>query len=187
MLAHEVNIPFHPKRDQRQNVEINVGKACNNRCVFCIDGLPKMEDRSYIKFDEMQSELRHWREDGHTSVGFLGGEPTTYPKIVQSVAYARELGFTRIAIATNATKLRLEHFTDKILEAGLTRVTISMHGHTMELEDKLTRVPGNFEKKCRAIRYLQSKKRQGYLRDGLAVNIVLNGWNYKHLLEMMSF
>ena len=76
----------------------------------------------------------------------LGGEPTTYPKIVQSVAYAKELGFSRIAIATNATKLRLQHFTDKIVEAGLTRVTISMHGHTAELEDKLTRVPGNFEK-----------------------------------------
>jgi len=187
MLAHEANVPFHPKRDQRRNVEINIGKACNNRCVFCIDGLPKMEDRSYMNFDLMKDELRRWREDGHTSVGFLGGEPTTYPKIVQSVAYARELGFTRIAIATNATKLRLEHFTDKILDAGLTRITVSMHGHTPELEDKLTRVPGNFEKKCRAIRYLQKKQREGYLPDGLSVNIVLNGWNYKHLLDMMSF
>ena len=65
------------------------------------------------------------------------------------MAYARELGFTRIAIATNATKLRLHHFTDRILDAGLTRITISMHGHTAELEDKLTRVPGNFEKKVR--------------------------------------
>lgn len=187
MLAHEVNVPFHPKRDQRKNIEINVGKACNNRCVFCIDGLPKMEDRSYMNFNLMKSELRHWSENGYTSVGFLGGEPTTYPKIVQSVTYARDLGFSRIAIATNATKLRLEHFTDKILDAGLTRVTISMHGHTAELEDKLTRVPGNFEKKCRAIRYLQKKQRKGYLRDGLSVNIVLNGWNYKHLLDMMTF
>lgn len=182
------NQPESRLRDQRKNVEINVGKACNNRCVFCIDGLPKREDRSYMPFPQMQHELRQWFDEGYRSVGFLGGEPTTYPKICDSVAYARELGFTRIAIATNATKLRLHHFTDRILDAGLTRVTISMHGHTAELEDKLTRVPGNFEKKCAAIRYLVHKRRtEGALRDGLSVNIVLNGWNYRHLPKMMQF
>ncbi|MCB9778827.1 MAG: radical SAM protein [Alphaproteobacteria bacterium] len=182
------NQPHNPDRDRRKNVEINIGKACNNRCVFCIDGLPKREDRSYMPWPAMQRELERYHADGYRSVGFLGGEPTTYPKICDSVAYARELGFTRIAIATNATKLRLPHFTDRILDAGLTRVTISMHGHTAELEDKLTRVPGNFEKKVAAIRYLKHKQQtEGHLPDGLSVNIVLNGWNYRHLPKMMQF
>lgn len=181
------NQPFNPDRDPRRNVEINVGKACNNRCVFCLDGLPKKEDRSFMDFADMQKELRYWYEGGSRSVGFLGGEPTAYPKIVQSVAYARELGYTRIAIATNATKLRLQHFTDRLLEAGLSRVTISMHGHTGPLEDRLTRVPGNFEKKCAAIAYLKSKQQEGYLQDGLSINIVLNGWNYKYLPKMLNF
>ncbi len=182
------NQPVNPDRDARKNVEINIGKACNNRCVFCIDGLPKREDRSYMDFELMQRELERWYADGYRSVGFLGGEPTTYPKICDSVAYARDLGFSRIAIATNATKLRLHHFTDRILDAGLTRVTISMHGHTAELEDKLTRVPGNFEKKVAAIRYLKHKRdTEGHLRDGLSVNIVLNGWNAPHLPKMMKF
>lgn len=181
------NQPYNPARDARKNVEINVGKACNNRCVFCMDGLPKREDRSYMDYALMQRELERWYADGYRSVGFLGGEPTTYPKIVDSVAYARRLGFTRVAIATNASKLRLHPFTDRILDAGLTRVTISMHGHTAELEDRLTRVPGNFEKKCEAIRYLKLKQGQGHLRDGLSVNIVLNGWNAPYLPKMMQF
>lgn len=174
-------------RDSRRNVEINIGKACNNRCVFCLDGMPKKEDRSYMPFDQMKAEIERWYAAGHRSMGFLGGEPTTYPKIVQSVAYAREIGFTRVAIATNATKLRLTHFTDKLLNAGLTRVTISMHGHTASLEDRLTRVPGNFEKKCTAIRYLRHKQDEGHLQDGLSVNIVLNGWNYRYLPKMLKF
>lgn len=178
---------FNEIRDVRRNVEINIGKACNNRCVFCIDGLPKREDRSYMPFEDMKRELDFWHASGSRSVGFLGGEPSTYPWIVQSVAYAKELGFTRIAIATNATRLRLEHFTDKLLDAGLTRATISMHGHTPDLENRLTRVPGVFAKKCTAIRYLVKKKREGYLADGLSVNIVLNGWNYRHLPQMMKF
>ncbi|MGC6514314.1 MAG: radical SAM protein [Myxococcota bacterium] len=178
---------FNEIRDVRRNVEINIGKACNNRCVFCIDGLPKREDRSYMPYEDMRRELKFWYDSGSRSVGFLGGEPTTYPWIVQSTAYARELGFTRIAIATNATKLRLRHFTDKLLDAGLTRVTISMHGHTAELEERLTRVPKVYAKKCEAIRYLVEKKKEGYLPDGLSVNIVLNGWNYRALPKMMRF
>jgi MoaA/NifB/PqqE/SkfB family radical SAM enzyme len=181
------NQPDNVERDPRKNVEINIGKACNNRCVFCIDGLPKREDRTYMDYEAMRTELERWYRDGHRSVGFLGGEPTTYPRIVESVAYARELGYSRIAIATNATKLRLHHFTDRILDAGLTRITISMHGHTPELEDRLTRVPGNFLKKVAAIQYLQAKRRQGFLKDGLSVNIVLNGWNAPHLPKMMQF
>lgn len=187
--VREGNQPKSTLRDPRKNVEINIGKACNNRCVFCIDGLPKREDRSYMPWPQMQAELKKWADEGYRSVGFLGGEPTTYPKICDSVAYARELGFTRVAIATNATKLRLQHFADRILDAGLTRVTISMHGHTAELEDRLTRVPGNFDKKCQAIRYLVQRRREDptILKDGLSVNIVLNGWNFRYLPKMMRF
>ena len=70
---------FNEIRDTRRNVEINIGKACNNRCVFCIDGLPKREDRSYMPFEDMKGELDFWYQSGSRSVGFLGGEPTTYP------------------------------------------------------------------------------------------------------------
>ncbi len=181
------NQPHSDYRDPRRNVEINVGKACNNRCVFCIDGLPKREDRSYMPFPRMKAEIQRYYDEGYRSLGFLGGEPTTYPWLVQSTRFATDLGYTRVTIATNATKLRLEHFTDKLLDAGLTRVTISTHGHTAALEDRLTRVPGNFEKKLTAMRLLVARKAAGHLRDGLSVNIVLNGWNHRFLPQMMRY
>jgi cyclic pyranopterin phosphate synthase len=188
IVARADNQPESAVRDARKNVEINVGKACNNRCVFCLDGLPKREDRSYMPWPRMKAELERWYAEGYRSVGFLGGEPTTYPHICDSVAHARSLGFTRVSIATNATKLRLSHFTDRLLAAGLTRMTISMHGHTAALEDRLTRVPGNFDKKCRAIRDLVRRRHaDGALPDGLSINIVLNGWNHKHLPRMLRF
>ncbi len=51
--ARSGNQPKSALRDPRKNVEINIGKACNNRCVFCIDGLPKAEDRSYMPWPQM--------------------------------------------------------------------------------------------------------------------------------------
>jgi MoaA/NifB/PqqE/SkfB family radical SAM enzyme len=179
--------PWNPARDPRRNVEINVGKACNNRCVFCIDGLPKAEDRSYLPWPEMRAEIDRHAAQGYRSLGFLGGEPTTYPWIVQAVAHARAVGFTRVAVATNATKLRLPHFTDRLVDAGLTRATVSMHGHTPALEDALTRVPGNFEKKRAAIRLLRAHRDRGALADGLSVNLVLNGRNHRHLPRILRF
>ncbi|MBO6937747.1 MAG: radical SAM protein [Deltaproteobacteria bacterium] len=176
-----------PHRDTRKNVEINIGKTCNNKCVFCLDGMPTREDKAFMPFDDMKAELERWRAEGHLSVGFLGGEPTTYPFIVESVAYARELGYTRIALATNAMMLRREHFLDKLIDAGLNRVTVSMHGHTAPLEDRLTMVPGGFEKKVTALRHLVARRDRGLMTEGVSVNIVLNGWNYRALPKMMKF
>lgn len=182
-----LNQPESTLRDSRRNIEINIGKACNNKCVFCLDGFPTGKQRAFMPWEKMQSEIDYWYAQGHRSLGFLGGEPSTYPWIVKAVAHARAVGFTRIAIATNATKLRRQDFTDRLLNAGLTRVTVSMHGHTAELEDRLTRVPGNFEKKCRALRYLVAKRDEGMLVDGVSVNVVLNGWNYRYLPKILRF
>ena len=183
-MNNQVDSPY---RDERRNVEINVGKACNNKCVFCLDGMPKKEDQRFIAFDAMVAELDRFRALGHESVGFLGGEPTMYPKIAESIAHAKQIGYTRIAIATNAMMFRREAFVEKLLSAGLTRVTISMHGHTAELEDRLTDVPGAFDKKCDAMARLRRRRDGGQLVDGLSVNIVLNGWNYRQLPKMMRF
>lgn len=174
-------------RDPRRNVEINIGKTCNNKCVFCLDGMPTREDKAFMPFEEMKAELERWRAEGHLSVGFLGGEPTTYPSIVRSVAYAKELGYTRIALATNAMMLRREPFLDQLIEAGLNRVTVSMHGHTAALEDRLTMVPGGFEKKRLALRHLVDRRDRGLMEEGVSVNLVLNGWNYRALPKMMKF
>ncbi|MFH2009458.1 MAG: radical SAM protein [bacterium] len=179
--------PHDPERDDRRNVEINVGKVCNSHCVFCLDGLSSRAQQAPMPYDEMRAEIRRWAEQGHRSVGFLGGEPTIYPQIVNAVAYAREQGYTRITLATNGRRLHRVDFTDALLAAGLTRVTISMHSHTAALEDRLTRVPGTYQKKVDAIRLLLRRQAEGQLRDGVSVNLVLNAWNYKPLLRIQKF
>ena len=116
--------PFNPMRDSRRNVEINVGKPCNNKCVFCLDGFPKGADNKFMSWPAMKAEIERWADSGHRSVGFLGGEPSMYPKLAEAVAWARACGFTRIAIATNALMFRRPQFTERLLDAGLTRITI---------------------------------------------------------------
>jgi MoaA/NifB/PqqE/SkfB family radical SAM enzyme len=174
-------------RDVRRNVEINVGKICNNKCVFCLDGMPATEMRRYMPWEDMKAEIQRWYDRGTRSLGFLGGEPTTYPWILDAIRFGRDLGYTRITLATNGTKFFRHDFVDKCLDAGLTRVTMSMHGHTPELEDRLTRVPGNFHKKVSGLTYLLERRNAGQLRDNVSVNIVTNGWNYRFLPNIVRF
>ncbi len=174
-------------RDGRKNVEINLGKTCNGACLFCLDGEPSERDRAFMPWDELQSELRRWRQNGHASVGFLGGEPTVYPHIVPAVAHAAELGYDRIAVATNGLVLHDLERCESLVAAGLTRVTLSMHGHTAALEDRLTGLSGAFDKKCQAIGHLRAHRDRGKLRDGLSVNAVLNEHNYRHLPRLLRF
>jgi MoaA/NifB/PqqE/SkfB family radical SAM enzyme len=176
-----------PSRDERRNVEINVGKTCNSRCVFCLDGHPTREQARFMAWNTMKSELERWRGEGYLSVGFLGGEPSVYPHIVRAVAYASQLGYTRIALASNVMQLGRGDLADRLVEAGLTRVTVSMHAHTAKLEDRLTRVAGAFDRKIEAIARLKRHLAAGRLRDGLSINTVLNGYNYRYLPKMMKF
>lgn len=175
-----------PRRDDRRNVEINVGKGCNGRCVFCLDGQVSAAQRAPMAFEDLASEIRLWAEKGHRSVGFLGGEPTIHPHLVEAVALAREQGFTRITIATNGRRLADTDFADRLLDAGLTRVTMSMHGHTAALEDRLAGVDGAYEQKVAALRHLRRRQDEGRLPDGVAVNMVLNAWNCEHLLRIQK-
>jgi MoaA/NifB/PqqE/SkfB family radical SAM enzyme len=140
-----------------------------------------------MAFVDLVAEIRSWADKGHRSVGFLGGEPTIHPRLVDAVAFARGQGFTRIAIATNGRRLADSGFTDALLDAGLTRVTVSMHAHTAALEDRLTGVKGAFAQKVDALRHLLGRQSEGRLPDGVAINMVLNAWNCEHLLRIQRF
>jgi len=176
-----------PRRDGRRNVEINVGKGCNGRCVFCLDGRVSARSRAPMRFEDLAAEIHHWADRGHRSVGFLGGEPTIHPRLVDAVALARDQGFTRVAIATNGRRLADPSFTDGLLDAGLTRVTLSLHAHNAALGDRLSGVKGAFVQQVAALRHLRRRQTEGRLPDGLAVNMVLNAWNCEHLLRIQRF
>ena len=134
-----------------RRVEIHLGTLCNNLCVFCMSSMNRDGHEPWAAPERVREELRHFRAEGCRSAGFLGGEPTVYPHIVESIAYAREIGYERISLCTNGTRLSDPAFCGALTEAGLTRVTLSVHSHRAEVEDgMITGVPGNLARKIAA-------------------------------------
>jgi len=155
------------------HLEINLGKLCNNRCVFCLDGSAPRESRKWVPVDRATGELRRAYDDGVRSVGLLGGEPTAHPQILDIVSEARSIGFTRIALSTNALKLDDGAFAEALVEAGATRFTVSIHSHRAAVEDELSGRAGNHARKLAAIRNLVSLRRRGRLPDNVSLNPVI--------------
>lgn len=166
-----------------RNLELNLGKLCNNRCIFCLDGRAPKESRKWVPAGRAAEELGRARREGTDSVGLLGGEPTAHPEILEIVGTARELGFTRIALTTNGLKLSNAEFARKLVSAGVTRLSISVHAHRAEDEDFLTGRKGNFERKTRGLRNLEVLRREGFLRHNVSLNAVINTRNYRLMPE----
>lgn len=113
---------------------IDLTNRCNLKCPICF---ANANVQGYIyepSFDEIVKMLKTVRANRPVpcpAVQFSGGEPTIYPKFLEVIAKARELGFSQIQIATNGIMLAEEDgFAQKCSDAGLHTVYLQFDGIT---------------------------------------------------------
>ena len=115
---------------------------CNNRCRWCYVG-GKLAKSSEATMFEVEKYLLQMVGVGAKTCVFIGGEPTTYPYIVDAVKFATAQGLS-VRIMTNGRKLADRSFVKALKEAGLKHCSVSVEG-IMPVHDIITRVPGSFE------------------------------------------
>ncbi|HNU69154.1 MAG TPA: radical SAM protein [Myxococcota bacterium] len=139
-------------------VTIETGLGCNNRCAHCPQ--PAIRAAGPVtqpSFQEIRQKIDTARAQGFTQISFSGGEPTIRRDIAELVNYARTTGFQKVSITTNGRMFSYPKFADLMLKAGLTGVSVSLHGPTAEIHESLTMVPGSFEQALAGIRYLKER------------------------------
>jgi wyosine [tRNA(Phe)-imidazoG37] synthetase (radical SAM superfamily) len=125
-------------------LHVLVGAACNNNCLFCMES--DRRRRSVRIHGQSPDDIRAMMDAyGKTDeILFTSGEPTLQPELLTYAAWARERGFRTIALITNGRRLAYPGYVVQLLDAGINRITVSIHGHTAKLHDGLTRCPGSF-------------------------------------------
>jgi MoaA/NifB/PqqE/SkfB family radical SAM enzyme len=163
--------------DEPKCFDILLNYNCNAKCLFCSQDFDWRKEPNDLPFEKAVEHMYLAYKNGYRRLGFTGGEPTIRRELPNLIALARKIGYGYVRIQTNGVRIADFDYVKTLADAGLTFVKYSIHGHTAELHDKLVGIPGAFDKCLKSIENLQK------LKVGIGVNIVLNEWNYKHLVE----
>src|SRR5580692_1859987 len=130
------------------DLRVSITDRCNYKCVYCRTGevgaqYPELRIEEYLRLIKLFVDL------GITKVRLTGGEPLLRRGLVEMV---RELAGVRtiygepldLALTTNGHLL--DSLAAPLKDAGLNRVTVSMDAVDAPTFERITRVPGSFQK-----------------------------------------
>jgi len=141
---------------------------------FCIDS----EKRELVNktTQEIKNEMVEAKSRGTTYLEFIGGEVTIRPDAIELIQFARGLGFKTINMATNGRMFSYLEYAQKVIEAGLSNIIFSIHGHNSKIHDYLTQSNGSFNQLKKGLGNL---KKLGFLKNiGSNTTIVKNNLEY---------
>jgi MoaA/NifB/PqqE/SkfB family radical SAM enzyme len=163
-------------------VDINVGYSCNERCKFCYY-IQTVKDRKLEKdlsTEDVKSKIRYIRERGIRTLEFTGGEPTIRPDLIELISFAKSLGFESISMITNGIRMAQPSYAKACVDAGVDDFLLSIHGHEAGAHDRVTEIPGSFEKALQAVRNLSP------LGVKVRANCVISGLNFTTPAETLG-
>ena len=149
-------------------LRVSITDRCNYRCIYCqsekeFEFIPHQE---ILRFEEIVEIVQEAVNLGITKVRITGGEPLVRKGIVDFIKKLREIKkLEDISLTTNG--FFLPEYAEKLKDAGLNRVNISLDSLQEEKYKKITR-GGSLEK---ALKGIDSALRAGLLP--IKINTVL--------------
>jgi organic radical activating enzyme len=146
-------------------------------CSFCF------VDRTAPDFeaDSLITEIEAMAKGGTQHLVLSGGEPTLHPELPRLIAHAKTLGFKTIEAQTNGVYCADIEYAKKLVDAGLTKATLSLHSVDPAHSDEITRLPNAFWK---TIKGMQNLRKLGVLTQ---VAHVITKANYQELPKTVKF
>ena len=122
---------LHTSHTVLSNVDLT--NRCNLTCPVCFANANVagyLYEPSFEQVTAMLAGLRAQRPVPNRVVQFSGGEPTLYPRFLDVLRKATELGFTHIQAATNGISFAKLEFAQAAQEAGLHTLYLQFDGLT---------------------------------------------------------
>ena len=128
---------LHTSHTVLSNVDLT--NRCNLTCPVCFANANVagyLYEPSFEQVTAMLEGLRAQRPVPNRVVQFSGGEPTLYPRFLDVLRKATELGFTHIQIATNGISIADPAFAQAAKEAGLHTLYLQFDGLTDDIYER---------------------------------------------------
>jgi MoaA/NifB/PqqE/SkfB family radical SAM enzyme len=131
-----------------------VTKGCNLRCMHCRVTATELESPKDLPTAQCLNIIDQLASLANPTLVLSGGEPLYRSDIFQLAQYAAEKGL-RVELATNGTLVTKE-VAQKIVEAGIQRVSISLDGASADTHDSFRGIPGAFDAAIYGFRNLKA-------------------------------
>ena len=111
---------------QITDLRISITDRCNFRCVYCRSADPEnyQAHDQILSWPELQQLARVFVSLGIRKMRLTGGEPLVREGLGEYISFLRDLGVPDISMTTNGHLL--ETHCEKLLQAGLRRINISL-------------------------------------------------------------
>jgi radical SAM protein with 4Fe4S-binding SPASM domain len=116
---------------------------CNLQCKHCYSNSGTIREEE-LTTEEAISVVDQIADSGVTALAFSGGEPLTRKDFFEVVRHAADRGLY-VSVATNGTLLTKEN-VQKLKQAGVNYIDISIDGASARTHDEFRGVPGAFDK-----------------------------------------
>ena len=142
---------LHTSHTGLANVDLT--NRCNLTCPVCFanaNAAGYLYEPDFETVRKMLQALRNQKPVAGRIVQFSGGEPTIYPRFLDVLRMAREMGFSHTQVATNGLKFTDLEFAQQCKEAGLHTLYLQFDGVCDDVYRR-TRGESLWEKKLRCI------------------------------------
>ena len=157
----EFSLALHQKvADQRAPIAgtIEVTRRCPLRCVHCYNNLPlgdREAARNELTYEEHCRIVDEISGAGCLWLLYTGGEIFLRRDFLDIYTYAKKKGLI-VSLFTNGVLLTPE-VADRLVEWRPFSIEITLYGRTEETYERITGIPGSFERCMRGIRLLLAR------------------------------
>ena len=166
------------------DVSIEITRRCPLQCAHCYNNLP-MADREArrreLGTDEHVRLLDELADAGGLWLLFTGGEIFARADFLDIYLHAKRRGFL-ITLFTNGT-LITERIADTLVEYRPFAIEITLYGRTRETYERLTGVPGSYDRCLRGIRLLKERGLPLSLKTVAVTSTATRSWDMKRFVE----
>lgn len=162
-----------------KRADIKVWFACNNQCTFCVqwDKRKKFKQRSLEEIKEiLDREYKQWAK----TLVFTWWEPTIHTKLIESVVYAKKIGYIQIQIQSNWTRFWDLDYCKKLIKAWVTEFSPAIHWFNAKTHDKQVVHPWSWRKVVEWIINLRK------LKQHIIINSVITKDNFREIPELSA-
>ncbi len=150
---HELDLesvmPFSARPSAPYRMDLAVTYRCNNDCAHCYNArernFPELATEQWFKILDQLWAL------GVPHIVFTGGEATLRNDLPELIAHAESNGQIT-GLNTNARRLTDEKYVQKLVEAGLDHVQVTVESCDEQIHDEMMRAKGAFRQTVQGLK-----------------------------------